>query len=222
MVKGIWIILFLSLFSLGLVSAELSVGIYRIVGEPKIISCTPNFIETFEEGIVTIKVKNIADESGQFNFIVMCDGKNYNYQQFQEHFEAGEEMEKTLKVGGYNPDADTPKNVKCEILVRDVGSYYENQDSCEVDVKVKPCNYCYDGGIKCNQEKGYLEKCADNNCEMEIVEHCSEGCGWNKYDSKYSCKEDIPKPNYWPYFIIPLIIILIVGWFVINKKGKKK
>ena len=162
-----------------------------------------------------IRVKNIASEYGNFQFFTICNQESYGYS-MNYGFDEGEERTEQVKVGG------SPGIVKCEINVVDRGSFSQKNDSCEIILNVNKCDYCYNEGIKCNLDKGYLEKCASNSCEMEIVEYCSEGCGYNSKKGQYDCKENISKTNYLPWLIVPIIIALIGFLIWINTKMKNK
>lgn len=205
------------IFSISLISS-LSIGIVRTSGTPQIISCEAPSSDVFDTANIDVKVKNVGEGTGNFRFSYQCGNQEIDYPMMSHRvFSSGEEKTETIPVYSEELGAQI-----CHIYVSDANNYYEDEVSCQFTITKKECEYCYQEGIVCNNERGYLEKCANNNCEKEIVEYCSEGCAWNKYDYKYSCKENIPKPNYVPYIIIPLIIIMVISWIVIKNRKKSK
>lgn len=231
---------FIFLILIILISVEVfgQVGIYRIIGDPKIeeINAEP----AIGGADIKIRVKNIGDEGGHFtgggecnnNFRVSASSSNV-------YISSGGSETFTLEARSsgryiFGDSEKCGKTITCEITVEDVGSYGKNMDKRTISF-MNSCSLCnteYEGcnnfgQTTCDIVENSVSKC-NKNCYYETIQTCDYKCDWK--DGVARCislieeEQEQAKERRGDILIFLIIYVgipaLIV--FLIWKKHKKK
>ncbi|HDD44259.1 MAG TPA: hypothetical protein ENG63_05300 [Candidatus Desulfofervidus auxilii] len=165
------------------------VGIYRPEGKPKIISCEDVEGSPREDGMIVVKVKNVADGVGYFAGTINCPPEISLDNTFDE-IENGlaKNEQGTLTFYFKYPAVNQKTQSKCSVVVYDKNKP-ENRDYCYPTITTNPASMCPEGWMRCLGNA--VQVCKSN--KWITLKYCDAGCRQYMEDSIQKA-ECISKP----------------------------
>jgi hypothetical protein len=200
-----------SLLIISFVNAQ--IGIYTPVGEPEIQSVSAEAVPRSGADI-TINIKNIADERGNFEVYAECDKGFEVGSWWRGDIEAGET--ETAEINVYR-EGYCSETITCKVIAQSLSEKDEQSVSFKNDCSLCGTDFasCSEGSKWC--EDGNIIGCGEYCLGGETIERCNEGCKFNK--GNYICKENIESNlNIWMILSVILAIILIAVLYKLLKK----
>jgi len=238
--KSIFVALFLFV-SVSLVNAD--VGIYVPIGNPQISSLTYSLSGVDSNGL-DLAVKNIGQESGNFQISVSCTNnwEIYSYSGYNSNFQLSAGDTKTVRIPLTCNNGDSCYNsVNCDVSVEDTyGSFLTGKtlkDTRTIGFQAQHPNYCGTSYQACEAGK---RQCSfgDSGVEQKVIQKCNQYC--NKLDVEKTCdykciykngepaclslaeeKSAQAKSTWQTIGIFAVIILAIVGIVFLLRRKKK-
>ena len=200
------------------------VGLKELKGEPQITSCAPSVeIIGGTSKQVSLKVRNIGKEAGQFDYSVSCQSNQVSFSGAGSSVDAGQEATINVLFSGTNTNpADLIGSCTHKIIDRKS----QKSVSCTSSYKVKyNALICTPGQLRCSTSNTHIiERCNELGNAWETYQNCGvEFCILK--DGTPSCggKEPpvLPKKELNIIYLIPFMVALgmslLLGW-----RGKKR
>lgn len=240
-IRGIFVLSFMFVF-MSMVSADVS--IYTPIGDPQITSLSYSLSGVDNNGL-DLSVKNIGQESGNFQITVSCNRgwELYSYGGYNSNFQlpAGETKTVRIPLSCNNGDSCFT-SVNCDVSVEDTyGSFLTGKDLKDtrtIGFQAQHPNYCSSSYQTCEAGKRQC-RYSDDGTYSKIIEKCNQYC--NKMDIETTCdykciyengqpkclslaEEKSQKTKSTMWWVIGSVIVAIVIFLIVRsvrKKGNK-
>lgn len=170
------------------------IGLKELKGEPDITSCVPNVeITGGTSKQVSLKVKNIGADAGQFDYSVTCQSNQVSFSGAGSLVNAGQEQIINVLFSGTNTNPNQDLTGTCTHTIVDRKS--QKKDTCTSTYTVKYNDLiCTPGELRCGVSNNkIIERCNELGNAWEIYQNCGD-----KYCSfisgVVSCG-DVPPPS---------------------------
>lgn len=197
------------------------IGLKELNGIPEITSCAPKVeIDGGDSEQVSLRVKNIGTEDGQFDYSISCQSNQVSFSGTGDYFFSGQEKIINLLFSGTNADQTKDLTGSCTHKITDRKS--QKSDSCTSEYIVKYSQLiCNPGELRCGVSNNkVIERCDNSGLNWEVYQDCGdEFCSFK--DGIFSCGYS-PIPSNKCENCDDYALNKLVGFFWKNKKCEPK